>query len=718
MNLTRVLNVALPEMPARSLADRPPRMPPDLVFKEHIEDGERIVRVVVANVDNMYRFPKANWELIQLFDGQRSYPEIAEIYSGQTGREYGTEQIREFADALEGMSFWYKTPQEKNVQLMQKTAEERRKLLKSRKSKFGDLSEIAFPAINPDKFVTWLYNRTRFIYTWWFTALTVVALGIAAAISIVHWNEIGQDTVEFFAFTNMSWKDLVIFYILAVLTMCWHELAHAHACKHYGGRVPAMGFALIYLTPAFYTDTSEGYVKGSRYQRFIIAMAGAFSELYICAVATVIWWGTATNSGVHQAAYLLMLMSGIAGLLINWNPLMKLDGYYMLMEALGIPDLKENSTAYVSAWVKRNIWRLPVDVPYVPRSRRFGFAVYGLLSGAYSYTVLYILARFVGNVFRSFNPEWSFIPELATAGIIFRSRIRTLVNFMKFVYLDKEQRIRSWLVSPKGVLCCAAVAAFLLIPIWRESADGRFVLEPLKTSIVHNVVAGTISDVYVREGMQVLQGAPLFRIRNLPLESLVSESEAKLAEASVRANDAGLRYANLGPALTEKDQFARQTRELRVQTTFLELESPMSGTVLSPRVEDLLGTYARPGTELVEIADLQEMRARVYIADLDLYKLRVGADARLGVVGFAELWRAKTVSISPVSTEIDPRIAEHIKYKGLNPQNFYVLDLRIANPEQVLKPGMTGVARVYGPRRSLVSHTVSEIVRFFGRKAW
>ena len=52
--------------------------------------------------------------------------------------------------------------------------------------------------------------------------------------------------------------------------------------------------------------------------------------------------------------------------------------------------------------------------PYVPKRRRLGFAVYAIHSGIYSYTVLYVIARFVGNVFRNLNPEWSFIPELGT----------------------------------------------------------------------------------------------------------------------------------------------------------------------------------------------------------------------------------------------------------------------------------------------------------------
>ena len=119
----------------------------------------------------------------------------------------------------------------------------------------------------------------------------------------------------------------------------------------------------------------------------------------------------------------MMMLSGLISLVMNWNPLIKLDGYYMLCEVIGIADLKEASTAYVSAWVRRHIWRLPVEVPYVPKRRRIPFAIYALLSGAYSYLILYIVARFAGNVSRNFSPEWAFIPEYGVAVLIFKSRI-------------------------------------------------------------------------------------------------------------------------------------------------------------------------------------------------------------------------------------------------------------------------------------------------------
>ena len=123
--------------------------------------------------------------------------------------------------------------------------------------------------------------------------------------------------------------------------MCIHEVAHGLTCKHYGGHVRAMGFALIYLSPAFFTDTTEGMVTGSRHQRLMISVSGVWSELMVCAIFTPLWWGTAPGTTLHDFAYTIILITGIGVVLINWNPLMKLDGYHMLCEIIGVGDLKK-----------------------------------------------------------------------------------------------------------------------------------------------------------------------------------------------------------------------------------------------------------------------------------------------------------------------------------------------------------------------------------------
>src|ERR1700719_3362053 len=127
MNLTQALNAALPEIPARIISRRCPRMPPDAVAQEHLESGQIVVRVLVPSQEAMYRFPPPNWALIQFFDGVRSYEDIAALYSAQLRADYSVDDVREFAASLEALDFWYKTPQEKNILYMQQTADGRKK---------------------------------------------------------------------------------------------------------------------------------------------------------------------------------------------------------------------------------------------------------------------------------------------------------------------------------------------------------------------------------------------------------------------------------------------------------------------------------------------------------------------------------------------------------------------------------------------------------------
>jgi putative peptide zinc metalloprotease protein len=717
MNLTRLLNNALPDIPARSLADRPPRLDPELSFREHTEDGKRVVRIYVPSADGMYTFPLSHWKLAQLFDGVRSYEQIAQMYSQENGVEYDAAAVREFAGELEAGSFWYRTQQEKNILLLQQSVDERRKKLKSH-NKWTDLSDVTFPAFNPDRFLTWLYGKTKFIYTPWFTILTLILFAFCAGLTISHWREIGQDMLEFYNFSNKSWGDVFTLYTLGMGVVAVHELAHAHACKHCGGHVRSMGFALVYLTPAFYTDTTEGAVLGTRSQRLVIYVAGIWSELIMCSIATPIWWGTPPETLVHDGAYFVMMMTGIMSVVLNWNPLMKLDGYFMLCEIVGIPDIKEDSTAFVSAWVRKHIWRLPAEVPYVPRRRRIGFAIYALLSGLYSYTVLYIIARFVGNFVRNFSPEWGFLPEIGVALLIFRSRIRLLVNFMKFVYLDKKDRILAWFTAGRTAAVVGGSLVLLAMPVWHESVAGRFWLEPVNTAVVRARIPGTVEKLYAMEGQQVAAGEKLALLHNPRVQSDYEQVRAKLLQASEHANAASIHYLEYGPALKEREQLTAQMHQLAEMNAALEVASPISGTVVTPKVRDLLGTYLTSGSELLEVADTSTLRARIYISEYDLYRIKPGAQARIQVQGMVGRWIAQITYVAAQPVEMDSRLREGNESKSLYPLHYYLVDLQVSNPTLELRPGMEGVARVYGAHRSFLGMVAESIANFWGRKIW
>lgn len=716
MNLTRALDVALPDIPAREILQRVPRVDPGITFREHMEDGERIVRVYIPSTGLMYRLTWAQWVLARLFDGMRSYATIAEMYSQEMGTSFNEQTVYEFAADLEAAGFWYRTQQEKNVLLLLQSKEERRKNLKAN-NRFGDLSIITFPAFNPDGFLNWLYPKTRFIYTRWFTILTLVAFAFSLGITVSHWSEIGRDTLEFYNFADRTVADMAVLYLLGIFVVAIHEFAHAHACKHAGGRVPAMGFALIFLTPAFYTDTTEGAVMGARSQRLVIALAGIWAELMVCSIATPIWWLTAPDTMIHEGAYFMMMLTGIVSLIVNWNPLMKLDGYHMLCEIIGIAELKEDSTAYLSAWLKRHVWRLPVEVPYVPKRRRPFYAVYALLSGAYSYLILTVVARFAGNVSRNFSPEWAFIPEYGVAFLVFKSRIRLLVNFMKLVYLDKKDRVREWIAS-RPLMITAVIVIFCLLPLWHQSTSGRFVLEPVRRSVVRAAVPGVVSDVFVKEGSLVKAGEPLATLRNLPLQSETAQAQARLLMASSRAISAQLNHGEYGLAMKERERLGVQAAQLRLKSEDLQLESPIAGVIVTPRAQDRIGSYLTEGAELLEVADLGSLRARIYVSEYDMYKIREGAPAKLYVDGTLRKWDSSARSVTPVASVGDPTHVDQTKFKGLRPPQFYAVEIPVAGESGTLRPGMTGTARVYGERRSLAGFAMEGLRVVLGRKIW
>jgi len=715
MNLAEALNVALPELPQVRRKGFP-KLDPRLLAREQVEAG---VPVVVANLrgtTDLYRFTPEQWALIQLFDGERSYQQVAELYAAQSGTTLSEEEVHEFAEGLESSGFWYKTPQERNIALSQKLAEKRGHYTRKR-FKFGDVSRMVVSHWDPDAYLDRVYRRLQFVYSRWFTLLTLALFGFMLYVFVDRWSEIGRDTLRYYTFTEKGASDLAEFWILFFIMAFLHESSHGLTCKHYGGQVHQMGFHLIYLTPAFFVDVTEAWVFADHWQRLVTIIAGIWVEMIACAVATVVWWGTAPATSVHDLAYKFMLITGVAVVLVNMNPLIKLDGYYFFTELIGIADLKEKSTAFVSSWVKRHAWRLPVEVEWVPPRRRITYLIYALASGAYSYMLLLLVVRFAYNVLGHFTPEWAFIPALALAYFIFRSRIRTLVRFMETVYLDKQEKVRAWFTPARRAVLGVAALVVLLLPIWRETVDARFLLEAYQRAVIRTAVPGMVQQVLVEEGQSVQAGEPVARLHNLKLEGDTAKALADYQLEAARATEAQLRYENLGAAERLKQQAAERLRVLQEQMAALRIDSPIPGRVVTPRVRDLQGSYLPAGKEVAEIADLSLLRARLYVPQSQIRDLHPGQEVRVRITG---LWRsrpARVASLAPTDSQIAAGLTPPEAYKGIRPPPYYVVTLLMSN-DGSMADGMTGDAKILVRRRSLARLFWQQFREFLGRKFW
>ena len=97
-------------------------------------------------------------------------------------------------------------------------------------------------------------------------------------------------------------------------------------------------------------------------QRIWTIIAGIWITLLQCSFAIFLWHLSPPGSIVGDVAYKLALMSGIPGFM-QLNPLMKLDGYYVLSQYVQLDNLRERSFDYTAAWLKRYVLQQDMELP-------------------------------------------------------------------------------------------------------------------------------------------------------------------------------------------------------------------------------------------------------------------------------------------------------------------------------------------------------------------
>jgi putative peptide zinc metalloprotease protein len=715
MNILRTLDMALPEIRERRAHQVLPRMEPTLVAREHVEEGVHKFFVLKPKSDGFYRLDPEQWRMLQLFDGESSFEQIAAKYTEATGMECSEEQVREFSDALATTDMINRSALENNAVLLDTLEQQRRK---RRKSKWGDLAEVNVAAWDPDTYLTRIYPYIKFLYSPWFNLFGLFMVGIMTVIFIGHWNIIWHDTFEFYNLTDKTFLDFITVWVLFSFVAFFHESAHGCTVKHFGGGVHGMGFMLMYFLPCFYCDSTEVYVYGEKWPRICTAMAGIWIELVFCSFVTIVWWATAPGLWIHNVAYMLIVITGIGVVVLNINPLVKLDGYFIVCELIGVTDLKEKSTAYLSTWYKRHICGLPVDVEYVPRQRRPLFVAYAIVSGLYCYVLLFVVVEIAYRIAHRFSPDWAWIPALLLALKVFQSRLLAAGRFMKIVYLDKKERVLAWL-TPVRIGLLIAVAMFLIfVPIWPNTISGRFAIEPTRRAVVRARVPGEVDRVFVQEGSVVAAGTPLLRLRNLAIESETARVRADLAVATARATQAQLRYTSFGSAERDRQQLAERESILAEKVSKLQVVSPVSGVVVTPRLHDLENAYLKEGAEIAEIDDLSSVRVRIYVPETAVRDLRVGAPADLKLDALFRPVGGQVVAVAPVTETIPEGLLPKEKYyEGFHQPGFYAATVELPSNGE-LREGMPGTGKIRVGHRSLAGFAWRLTHDTVERKIW
>ncbi|MFH0903011.1 MAG: hypothetical protein V2A73_20470 [Pseudomonadota bacterium] len=121
-------------------------------------------------------------------------------------------------------------------------------------------------------------------------------------------------------------------YLVVVTILLCHELGHAAACKAFGARPSSIGFGLYLVFPALYCDVSSAW-QLARWKRVVVDVGGLFFQL----VATAIFGAVYLVSGTPSIATAVWVSVAIASFCLH--PFLKMDGYWLVADAVGVPNL-------------------------------------------------------------------------------------------------------------------------------------------------------------------------------------------------------------------------------------------------------------------------------------------------------------------------------------------------------------------------------------------
>ena len=325
-----------------------------------------------------------------------------------------------------------------------------------------------------------------------------------------RWDVFSASLVDTFNLEGLLSYGVALFFVKLL-----HELGHAFTAKHYGCRVPTMGVAFLVMWPVAYTDTNETWRLTNRFQRLRVASAGIITELVIAVWATLAW-ALLPEGGLQSAAFVLATTSWVATLAINASPFMRFDGYFILMDALDMPNLHNRSFALARWKLREWLFGLGDEPPeHFSRPKAMALITFAWAVWLYRLALFLGIAVLVYHFFIKLVGIFLFLVEIVW--FVAKPLASELA-----VWRALWPRIRQQARGRKTALVFTALCLLLVLP-WPGRITASAVLRPQESWPVYAPAGARIEILPVRHGDRVPAGQALVQ---LYVPDLVSREKA------------------------------------------------------------------------------------------------------------------------------------------------------------------------------------------------
>jgi putative peptide zinc metalloprotease protein len=530
-----------------------------------------------------FRFSPVAYELIGLMDGQRTVHDLWEEGNRRFGDDAPSqgEMIRLLGQLHAADVLLCNVPPD-TVELLQRSEriEKNKWLAKLRSPLF-----LKFSLWDPEVFLRRTLTYVRPLFSRWSFGLWLALVIWGAVTAGLHWNELTNNVVD----RIFSAQNFFVLWLVYPLVKGLHEMGHAYAIKKCGGECHEMGVMLLVLMPIPYVEASAASALRSKWQRVLTGGAGIMIELFIAALAMQAW--VILEPGLMRSvAFNMVLIGSVSTVLFNANPLLRYDGYYMLMDYLEIPNLAQRSTQYLAYLARRYLLGMArTEPPYVAPGERGWLFSYSIAAFIYRLFVYVAIIMFVAEKF-------FVIGVVLAVWAMFNMIVWPLLKKLHFLLFSptlRELRGRAVGVAIGGVTLGLMLLFLLPFPRWTNAEGVVWVGED---SLVRAGANGFVDQVVGIAGQPVKRGDILLLCSNQELVTRRDAYAARLAELQNRYAIALIKdHVLVNILLEEINHTEASLVRFREMVDLLTIRSPKDGVFVLPGAVDMPGRYVKRG---------------------------------------------------------------------------------------------------------------------------
>jgi putative peptide zinc metalloprotease protein len=569
------------------------------------------------------------------------------------------------------------------------------------------------PLVRPAAFLERSLPRVAPLWSplalWFFAALAAVGLLLVSR----QWDAFLASFPYFF-----SWEGLVAYGLGLSAVKVAHELGHAYTATRFGCRVPSMGVSFLVMMPVLYTDTTGAWRLVSRRKRLMIDCAGVGAELMIASVATFLW--TMLPEGtLRSVAFVLATTSWVMSLAINLNPFMRFDGYYVLSDMLGVPNLQPRSFALGRWRLRELLFDVGEPAPeQLPQRMRRIMVAYAWATWVYRLLLFIGIALLVYHLFFKLLGVILFVVEM----VVFVAR--PIVAELREWHARRE-RISA---SKRGRWLFYGFAGLILLgflPLDRH-VSAPAVMGPIGAAPIVAGEPARVVRVLVRDGQSVKAGTPL-------IELAAPEIEADAARSRLRILNLEMQLGRSGADAEDMSARAVLERELAVEhdalagfdrrRSRLVLRAPIGGVVTDIDRGISPGRWLGGAETIARVVTPRDYDVRAFVSANDVDRIEPGALARFvpdDPVLASRIAKLKEASASAIqymdqpmlaSTQGGPVAVNEDESKSLRPREALYRLRFIATPGAGALRPVRGTVVIDANRRSYFGAIFGKVVK-------